>query len=134
MSPNTDPPRSSTSISEEETSKIEGGASSDKSHESQRGNSEDVTFAPITGVASEKRGAPLQKQKSNASKSLERSWSLNDGVSIGGNDVEAEQGGAEDDDSYTVGWEDNDPLNPRNMSTTRRWLVTMIVSMGSLCV
>lgn len=95
-----------------------------------------MTFAPITGAAThEKRGTPLQKQKSNASKSLERSWSLNDGVSIGGNDVEADEAGvAEEDDFYTVGWDENDPLNPRNMSTARKWLVTMIVSTGSLCV
>lgn len=113
-----------------------GRQSSDKSDEIDRTNSEDMTFAPITGAAThEKRLAPLQKQKSNASKSLERSWSLNDGVSIGGNDVEADEAGvAEDDDFYTVDWDENDPLNPRNMSTARKWLVTMIVSMGSLCV
>ncbi|KAJ6048293.1 hypothetical protein N7499_000819 [Penicillium canescens] len=136
MSPSsTNPPRSSTS--EEKTIKMDSGRqSSDKSDEINRTNSEDMTFAPITGAAMhEKRGAPLQKQKSNASKSLERSWSLNDGVSIGGNDVEADEAGvAEDDGFYTVGWDENDPLNPRNMSTARRWLVTLIVSMGSLCV
>src|SRR3954451_5859755 len=132
MSPSsTNPPRSSTS--EEKTIKMEmdsGRRSSDKSDEIDRTNSEDMTFAPITGAAThEKRGAPLQKQKSNASKSLERSWSLNDGVSTGGNDVEADEAGvAEDDDFYTVGWDENDPLNPRNMSTARKWLVTMIVS------
>lgn len=101
--------------------------------------SEDVNFAPITSpIADGERGAPLQKQRSSASRSvasgqLERSWSLNDGVSVGRHDVdEAEV--AIDNAAYSVGWEENDPLNPRNMNTARRWLIVCIVSLGSLCV
>ncbi|CAG8089464.1 unnamed protein product [Penicillium salamii] len=96
-----------------------------------RSKSEDVTFAPIATPAFH-GGAPLQTQRSNGSKSMrsiERSWSLNDGTSIVG-EAEAGEEGAQ----YTVGWEDNDPLNPRNMSKGRRWLIVIIVSLGSLCV
>ncbi|KAJ9488063.1 hypothetical protein VN97_g5240 [Penicillium thymicola] len=104
-----------------------------------RTKSEDVTYAPINSPGLHNEGSgPLQKQRSNASKSvtsrsLERSWSLNDGVSIGGHEVD-EAAVANEDDAYTVGWEENDPMNPRNMSKARRWLVVIIVSMGSLCV
>jgi hypothetical protein len=111
--------------------------SSDKSDEFDGAKFEGVTYAPITGTNDES-SAPLRKQRSNASKSLtsrslERSWSLNDGISIGGHEVD-EAAVASEDEAYTVGWEDNDPMNPRNMSKARRWLVVIIVSMGSLCV
>lgn len=97
---------------------------------------EDGTFAPIECPATHERG--LQKQRSNASRSIERSWSLNDGVSTGGGDglegqedVEAVSDG---ETGYVVGWEENDPMNPRNMSKARKWLIVIIVSTGSLCV
>lgn len=35
---------------------------------------------------------------------------------------------------FLVKWEDNDPLNPRNLSALRRWLITMCVSIGALAV
>ncbi|KAJ5942612.1 hypothetical protein N7516_002780 [Penicillium verrucosum] len=114
--------------------------SSDKSDDGfDRTKSEDVTYAPINSPGLHNEGSgPLQKQRSNASKSvtsrsLERSWSLNDGISIGGHEVD-EAAVANEDEAYTVGWEENDPMNPRNMSKARRWLVVIIVSMGSLCV
>ncbi|KOS48384.1 hypothetical protein ACN38_g609 [Penicillium nordicum] len=114
--------------------------SSDKSNDGfDRTKSEDVTYAPINSPGLHNEGSgPLQKQRSNASKSvtsrsLERSWSLNDGISIGGHEVD-EAAVANEDEAYTVGWEENDPMNPRNMSKARRWLVVIIVSMGSLCV
>ena len=136
-------PRSSTDVSHPDINeeKAHNGPprySSDKSDNEFDGTKSDVvTYAPITGT-NDGSNAPLQKQRSNASKSvtsrsLERSWSLNDGVSIGGQEVD-EAAVANEDEAYTVGWEDNDPMNPRNMSKARRWLVVIIVSMGSLCV
>jgi hypothetical protein len=95
--------------------------------------SEDVAFAPIA-APNDERDAPLQKQRSNAARSMrsvERSWSLNDGTSIGRNEVDE---AVEEDTEFTVGWDENDPMNPRNMSKGRRWLIVVIVSMGSLCV
>lgn len=138
-------PRSSTDVSHPDLSDEKAHISperhsSDKSDdEFDRTKSEDVTYAPITSPGTHNEGsAPLQKQRSNASKSLtsrslERSWSLNDGVSIGGHEVD-EAAVANEDEAYTVGWEENDPMNPRNMSKARRWLIVIIVSMGSLCV
>ncbi|OQE43711.1 hypothetical protein PENCOP_c003G03827 [Penicillium coprophilum] len=135
-------PTSSTDVShadpEEKAQKAPEIPSSDKSDdELDRSKSEDVTYAPITSPGThDESSAPLQRQSSNASKSvksLERSWSLNDGVSIGGHEVN-EAAVPNDDAAYIVGWEENDPMNPRNMSKARRWLITIIVSMGSLCV
>lgn len=93
-----------------------------------------ATFAPISNPT-----ANEGRQRSNTSKSLERSWSLNDGVSIGANDpdgTEADKAGKEtkDDSAYTVAWDENDPMNPRNMNKARRWLAVLIVSVGSICV
>lgn len=99
-----------------------------------RSKSEDVTFAPITNSGTRDGGA-LQQQRSasKSMRSIERSWSLNDGTSIAGNEVEVETG-PDEETGYTVGWEDNDPQNPRNMSKGRRWLIVIIVSLGSVCV
>lgn len=103
--------------------------------------SKDIAFAPI--VAPEDQGdLEIRKKGSNLSRqhSLERSWSLNDGVSLGGNGYEEGVGEAEgqarleDDSGYTVGWEVDDPMNPRNMGKARKWLIVIIVSLGSLCV
>lgn len=104
--------------------------------------SEDATFAPIV-APEDQRHMQIKKERSNVSlsRSLERAWSLNDGVSVGGNRYEEEEAGdapgqqrPEDDAGYTVGWDVDDPLNPRNMSKARRWLIVIIVSLGSLCV
>ena len=73
-------------------------------------------------------------------RSLERSWSLNDGVSLGGNVYEEEAGEAagqevpENEPAYTVGWDASDPMNPRSMRKARKWLIVVIVSLGSICV
>lgn len=94
---------------------------------------EDGPFAPIACPSTHERG--LQKQRSNASRSSERNWSLNDGVSIGGDKFGEEDGEAGNGESeYIVGWEEGDAMNPRNMNKARKWLIVVIVSMGSLCV
>ncbi|KAJ5142135.1 Vacuolar protein sorting-associated protein 62 [Penicillium atrosanguineum] len=97
-------------------------------------NEEDGAFAPIAGPATHEDRGTLQKMRSNASRSLQRSWSLNDGVSISGE--EFGEGNAEDgeDNGFVVVWEEGDVLNPRNMNKGRKWLIVIIVSMGSLCV
>ncbi|KAJ5438874.1 drug/proton antiporter YHK8 [Penicillium daleae] len=93
--------------------------------------SEDAAFAPIV-APEEQRDTQMRKERSNLSRtrSLERSWSMNDGISLGGDGQEP----PEEDVGYTVGWDVNDPMNPRNMSKARRWLIVVIVSLGSLCV
>lgn len=37
-------------------------------------------------------------------------------------------------DEILVTWDENDPMHPFNMSRARRWLITVIVSLGSICV
>ncbi|KAE8154970.1 efflux pump antibiotic resistance protein [Aspergillus avenaceus] len=41
---------------------------------------------------------------------------------------------SDSEEHFLVEWSDDDPCNPRNMSLVRRWLIVIIVSMGSLCV
>ena len=43
--------------------------------------------------------------------------------------------GKESEKHFEVGWDgEDDPLNPRSMSTGRKWLIVLIVSASSLCV
>ncbi|KAJ9318965.1 hypothetical protein DTO271D3_553 [Paecilomyces variotii] len=85
----------------------------------------------------------VQKTHSRTSRrSLERSWSMNDGYSCSGigadeedKDEEAGAVPAEEGVSdFTVTWDENDPANPRNMNKLRRWLIVVICSTGSVCV
>ena len=95
------------------------------------------SFAPIK-PATTADNTHLQRPHSAASRPIERSWSLNDGYSCNNEaDAEANAGGpqgADADDNFTVRWEDNDPNNPRNFNTLKRWMIVIICSMGSLCV
>ena len=112
----------------------DGNSSDDGQEDENKQYEEDGTFAPIACPATHEERGTLQKMRSNASRSMERSWSLNDGVSIGGEEYgeeNAEDGG---DHEFVVGWEEGDVLYPRNMNKGRKWLIVVIVSMGSLCV
>ncbi|PYH90657.1 MFS general substrate transporter [Aspergillus ellipticus CBS 707.79] len=101
----------------------------------------DGAFAPINSrtISREER---LRRYQSASSHYLERSRSLNDGYSCHTADEDAaeeapsrrEGASAEEPDGFTVGWDDNDPENPRNFNTIRRWLIVVICSTGSLCV
>ncbi|KAJ5745657.1 hypothetical protein N7520_010839 [Penicillium odoratum] len=108
-----------------------------------KSETEGTGFSPITHVATndehhDAADKRLSRRSRSRSQSLERSWSLNDGVSIGDEELEGEANEAgqdEDEDrEYTVRWDENDPMNPRNMSKARRWMIVVIVSSGSLCV
>ncbi|GAD99243.1 MFS transporter [Paecilomyces variotii No. 5] len=84
----------------------------------------------------------VQKTHSRTSRrSLDRSWSINDGYSCSGvgaeeedKDEEAGAVAAEGESDFTVNWDENDPANPRNMNKLRRWLIVIICSTGSVCV
>lgn len=113
----------------------EEGTTTDAENKSE--NDENGAFAPIK--------SPAQTNEDNrlrASRSIERSWSLNDGYSCHTGDEEsgekideeAKVTGAEDPPEFVVAFDENDPMNPRNMSTPRRWLVVIICSLGSICV
>ncbi|PWY69193.1 MFS transporter [Aspergillus sclerotioniger CBS 115572] len=102
----------------------------------------DGTFAPISARVPSHEDR-LRRHQSASSHPLERSWSLNDGYSFHTTDEEAaaervisrKEGGATDEtDDLIVGWDENDPMNPRNFNLLRRWLVVIICSSGSLCV
>lgn len=99
----------------------------------------DGTFAPIQAPpADEER---MEKLHSSSSRPIERSWSLNDGYSCHTVDEEAARnalcndgGEADESSTFVVSWDENDPMNPRNFNTMRRWLIVIICSLGSLCV
>jgi hypothetical protein len=119
-------------------------------HDAERSADEesDGAFVPIkTSATAEGEQRRRQRRRSSASRSLERSWSLNDGYSPHpqpGYDVDAtgETGSVAGEKapegvegvSYVVGWEEGDAMNPRNFGTPRRWAIVLICSMGSLCV
>jgi hypothetical protein len=49
-----------------------------------------------------------------------------------GQDVDVE---GSPDKSFQVTWDgDDDPMNPRNKSTTRKWFIVITLAFGSLCV
>jgi hypothetical protein len=112
---------------------IDGDSSEGDGLEERKEYEEDGTFAPIACAATNE-GRGLQKSKSNASRSMERSWSLNDGISLRREELSEEGGGDGEDNEFVVGWEEGDALYPRNMNKGRKWLIVIIVSMGSLCV
>lgn len=119
----------------------ENSADSDESYEPKLEEGASGTFAPIkpSAVTEDQRDhEPMQKQRSNASRSIERSWSLNDGYSCHPDYDEEkraeEKAGADAQDAdYVVGWDEGDPANPRNFPTLRRWFIVLTCSMGSLC-
>lgn len=134
----------SVSTTEKPKSPVDGDSSSDKSTEkareqdTERGEESGRTFAPINASAAP-NNERLQKLQRTTSSTIERSWSLNDGYSCHTVDEEAEDksnqpGEAAEGDEFVVGWDDNDPMNPRNMNKFRRWLIVVICSSGSLCV
>jgi hypothetical protein len=90
-------------------------------------------------VKSEQQKSSIHKTASRGSGNIERTWSLNDGYSVTGgvDDNNHEIGQSEEPRSDTeilVKWDENDPGNPRNMSLGKRWLITIFVSLGSICV
>ncbi|CEL04406.1 Putative MFS transporter [Aspergillus calidoustus] len=76
----------------------------------------------------------------STSRPVERSWSLNDGYSCNSAvDAEAGVGGAEatgdtSPSEFVVAWDDSDAMNPRSFGTAKKWIITSILSIGSLCV
>lgn len=96
----------------------------------------------------------LRQMDPSSSRPLDRCWSLSDGYSFRasrGRDDDEQDGldeGADNDNGdggatppsddeqsrFTVAWDEKDPMNPRNLSKARRWLIVLIISCGSLCV
>jgi hypothetical protein len=123
---------------EKHESSVDGETEEARRQETQQGEESDRTFAPINASAATNKERSQKLQRTTSS-TIERSWSLNDGYSCHTVDEEAEDksnqpGEAADGDEFVVGWDDNDPMNPRNMNKFRRWLIVVICSSGSLCV
>jgi hypothetical protein len=105
-------------------------------------DSSNKEFAPISAPSNtQSRSNSHVRNRSNSIRSMSRTRSNNgygcddmdEDTEVGG-DVEA--AGAQDKDPFEVRWDDgdNDPMNPRNMSMARKWVVVLIVSASSLCV
>jgi hypothetical protein len=97
------------------------------------------TFVPIQDPTTDDKR--MQNLHSTNSRPLERSWSLNDGYNCrtadeesAGNAPVKEERDMDDSSAFIVSWDENDPMNPRNFHTFRRWLIVIICSLGSLCV
>ncbi|RJE25956.1 resistance protein [Aspergillus sclerotialis] len=109
---------------------------SDESYEPKLEEGADGVFAPIkpaTAGEDEQRHEPMEKLRSTTSRSIERSWSLNDGYSCNPDYEETDEGTDRQDIDFVVGWDEGDPMNPRNFPTLRRWSIVLICASGSLC-
>ncbi len=99
------------------------------------------------GLLASRRG------KSGYSASMERSRSYGDGHGYivhrhEDNDVDLqrkagnvsggkdeERGDGEGEKEYEVQWDgEKDPMNPRNLGLGRKWIIVLVVSLGSTCV
>lgn len=86
---------------------------------------------------------PITTNKSQGTLSLRPTRSCYDGHSyLRDQDDEANDGSPQDVDggespekSFVVGYDGpNDPMNPKNMSPARKWLIVLTIALGSLCV
>lgn len=88
--------------------------------------------------------APAQRSRSRrSSRSLEHALTLSDGYSHQADDdgelqhhpSREKEGSSPSDEDFVVKWDGpDDPENPRNMNLARRWIVVIVVSLGSVCV
>jgi hypothetical protein len=101
-------------------------------------------FEPIdrTGSRTRHSGSTVRRPGSSQSAdALGRACSLSDGYSHHAANHDAlrepslEGFPPEAGEEHTVAWDGSeDPEDPRNLSLLRRWLVLMVIVMGSLCV
>jgi hypothetical protein len=84
---------------------------------------------------------PSVSHKSKTGSQLSRSRSYVDGYSgyfstkdEEGQDEHANDGIPAEGKQFEVKFDENDPMNPRNMSTARKWIVVFTLAFGSLCV
>ena len=112
--------------------------------EKDTGEVEDIQEAdiPVEGAAAAPNLSSPRPTRSGGikSSSLHRSKSYGDGhgYTAFGEDEEAPkkiENGEDPEKEFEVQWDgDQDPMNPRNMSNGRKWIVVAIVSAGSTCV
>lgn len=116
---------------------------------------DNTTFSAITAPTAtqdHQNHEQLHKIGSRASKSSRASTKINrqlsqtDGycLSVRGDEEDDEETADEDrlstGDANTstteilVKWDENDPANPKNMAHARKWVIAIVVSLGSVCV
>jgi hypothetical protein len=119
------------------------------------GERDGTTFSPIAAPATQQHALntiELHKtisRASRASTNINRTLSQTDGysISVRGEEEDKEEEEIEQrkeegvppvpDTSATelvVKWDENDPENPRNMSYARKWVIALVVCLGSVCV
>ncbi|KAL4874153.1 hypothetical protein BDV12DRAFT_159200 [Aspergillus spectabilis] len=96
-------------------------------------------FAPIRPTPTKDHNH-LHKLHSTGPRPIERSWSLNDGYSCS-NEMDAKVSAsgphtveAVESTGFIVDWDENDPMNPRNFDSVRKWIIVIICALGSVCV
>ncbi|KAF7185279.1 Efflux pump atB [Pseudocercospora fuligena] len=79
---------------------------------------------------------PLQLSRSRSSARSQRSYHLQDGYTIDQPDPDSPVSPTkEPDKAYEVTFSgEDDPYNPKNLPTGRKWLIVIIISASSLCV
>lgn len=106
-------------------------------------NDPEKAFEPLRSITNTRRNGDVTVHKTpsrTSRRSLEQTWSLNDGFSVNEPDEEDQEKGEEagavppEESAFTVGWDVNDPENPRNMNKIRKWIIVVICSIGSVCV
>lgn len=133
-----------TQTSDPDTPSQDRSESTDEAHDVEKsaGEESDGAFVPVKlPAAAESQQLPEQVRRTT-SRSIERSWSLNDGYSPhtgydtadGVMDDQGSGRGESQQPDYLVGWDERDPMDPRNLKTPRRWAIMLICSAGALCV
>ncbi|PYH80258.1 MFS general substrate transporter [Aspergillus uvarum CBS 121591] len=74
--------------------------------------------------------------ESLGSPGLRRCWSLHDGYACCPPKESSSPSRTEADysESFVVDWDPDNPSNPRNFNVIRKWLIVILVSLGSMCV
>ena len=79
-----------------------------------------------------------RKSKTGSQLSRSRSWVDGHSGYFSNEEESQEEPGNGDSPAegkeFEVKFDENDPLNPRNMSTARKWIVVFTLAFGSLCV
>ncbi|PGH00823.1 hypothetical protein GX51_05600 [Blastomyces parvus] len=102
-------------------------------------------FEPISRPKLSDHSRSTSQATSRSSRSLRRAYSLSDGYTHPAvdndrlrqpeEDEKAEEVSAAPEMEYIVKWDGHDdPGNPRNMSLGRKWVIVLVLAVGSVCV
>ncbi|KKZ68044.1 hypothetical protein EMCG_06254 [[Emmonsia] crescens] len=102
-------------------------------------------FEPICRTKPENEARPASRVSSRSSRSISRVYSLSDGYthpSVNNDRLQepeeeqrAEEASTRPGTEYIVRWDGpDDPGNPRNRSLARKWVIVLVMAVGSVCV